>query len=69
MFCFTVPCVREVVDYVSKLVVRARVHEICQGVRCLVWRGGVYLFLVLRSRRSHMWFECLYVFMLFFCLA
>ena len=42
MFCFTVSSVREVANDVSKLNVCARVQEICQGVRCLVWRGGVY---------------------------
>ena len=41
MFCFTVPSFREMGNNVSELDVRARVQEICQGVRCLVCRGGV----------------------------
>ena len=43
MFGFAVSCVPEVGNNVIELNVCARVKEICQGVRSLVWRGYVYM--------------------------
>ena len=43
MFGFNVTRVWEVVNDVREIYVRACVEELCQGVRCLVRCGGVYL--------------------------